>query len=70
MAVTVENGVNHLSAELGDKTVGEIRSMLRQALNIDPRAAAYVNGNSADADTMVADGDEVEFVKAAGTKGN
>lgn len=70
MAVKVQNGVNTLSADLSGRTVGEIRSMLRQALNIDPSAKAYVDGEEAGSEYGVEDGDRVEFIKAAGSKGN
>lgn len=69
MSVRVANGVNTLSAELSGRTVGQIRAMLSQALNIDPMAKTYVNGEEAGSEYGVDDGDRVEFIKAAGSKG-
>lgn len=70
MAITVNNGVNTLSADLAGRTVADVRGMLAQALNIDPQATSVVNGSAVDASYELADGDELEFVKAAGTKGS
>lgn len=70
MAVTVENGVNTLCSDLAGKTVGDIRRMLSQALNIDPASRAYVDRVPADSATVVADDSVVEFIKASGSKGN
>jgi len=68
--VKVINGVNELSAELAGKTVNNVRGMLAQALNIDPAAVANINGQAQpDCNTVLSDGDELEFVKASGTKG-
>ena len=70
MAVTVENGVNTLCSDLGGKTVGEIRHMLAQALNISPTSRGYVDGVAMPDETVVNDGESVEFIKASGSKGN
>ena len=70
MAITVQNGVNELTSELAGKSVSAIRSMLSQALNIDPEAVAYVNGHAVTPETPVQDGATLEFIKASGTKGN
>ncbi|MDP2709490.1 MAG: MoaD/ThiS family protein [bacterium] len=69
MATKIINGVNQLSAELAGRTVNEVRGMLTQALNISPEANPVVNGSAVDANYALADGDELEFVKASGTKG-
>ncbi len=63
------NGVNELSSNLTGRTAGEVRAMLAQALNIDPTAAAMVAGGKVGEDYVLADGDELEFVKSAGEKG-
>jgi hypothetical protein len=66
---TIINGVNTLSAELTGKTVSEVRAMLSQALNIDTEAVPMINGNSVDGSYTLQADDELEFVKASGTKG-
>jgi len=69
MANTVINGVNTLNAALAGKTVAAVRGMLAQALNIDPAATAVVDGSNVEEDFLLVDGNELEFVKASGTKG-
>ena len=69
MSVRVSNGVNTLSADLAGQTLGEIRTACRQALNIDPAAKVYLNGDEGQPDTMVEDEDNVQFIKASGSKG-
>jgi len=43
--------------------------MLQQALNIGASATAYVNGEKADSERILRDGDKLEFIKASGVKG-
>ena len=69
MAVQIVNGVNTLSAALSGRTVADVRAMLAQALNIDPASKAMVGGEEVADDYQLVDGDELEFVKASGTKG-
>lgn len=69
MSNRVINGVNQLDSDLVGKTVGQVRAMLAQVLNIAPDAVANVNGERADSDRTLEAGDELEFVKAAGEKG-
>lgn len=67
--VKVINGVNEISAPLEGRTIREVGQMLAQPLNIDPSAQPTVNGTVVGCDHQLADGDELEFVKPAGTKG-
>lgn len=69
MANQIINGVNTLQADLAGKTVTEVREMLSQALNIDPEATPLVNGDGVGEDYVLQADDELEFVKASGTKG-
>lgn len=69
MPVTIVNGVNTITASLAGKTVAEVRAMLAQALNIDPASVAMVDGEVVEGTHILGDGQEVEFVKASGTKG-
>ena len=50
-------------------TVGQVLDFFREQLNIPTDANATVNGDPADADAPVSDGDEVAFTKTAGSKG-
>jgi antitoxin HicB len=70
MAVTVICGVNSLERSgLIGKTVAEVRSLVKQALNVDPRAGTAVNGQTVDATYVLQDGDQLEFVHPGDTKG-
>ena len=55
--------------EIAGMTVGEVQTMLEGAYNIAPGVGVIVNGTEADADTVLATGDSLEFVRAAGEKG-
>ncbi len=50
-------------------TVGEVQALLEGAYNISPGVGVNVNGAEAGADTVLATGDSLEFVRAAGEKG-
>lgn len=69
MAVSVSHGVNKLASELAGLTVESIRTRTTMALNTDPEAASYVNGQPVGCDYVVSDGDRVEFIKKSGQKG-
>ena len=66
---SIINGVNTLQAPLQGKSVAEVRGMLSQALNIAADARPVVNGANTDESYILCEGDELEFVKAAGEKG-
>lgn len=51
------------------KTVGAVSEFLREVLNIDRMAQGVVNGNTVDGSYVLQDGDNLEFLKAAGRKG-
>ena len=51
------------------KTVGDVAAKLKQILNIDRISVGIINGNSVTDDYIIHDGDSLEFVKPAGTKG-
>ena len=63
-------GVNELDLELAGKPVSEIWKHLEQVFNIPRDAVVMVNGTRVDDTCVVAAGDELEFTKAAGVKGN
>lgn len=62
-------GVNELDLDLAGKSVRGLWQHLSQVLNIPREAQVTVNGESADDDYVVRPGDEIEFRKAAGVKG-
>jgi molybdopterin converting factor small subunit len=51
------------------KTVGAVSEFLREVLNIDRMAQGVVNGKTVDGSYLLKDGDNLEFLKAAGRKG-
>jgi hypothetical protein len=51
------------------KTVAEVASKLKDVLNIDRLSIGVVNGKDVNDSYIVKDGDNLEFVKPAGTKG-
>lgn len=63
------SGVNTLDANLAGRSVADVRGMLSQPLNIDQAAKPMVEGETVGEDYVLADGDELEFVKASGEKG-
>ena len=69
MAVRVVSGASAQNVDMAGKTIGEIRSFMTQALNIGSGAQALVTGHSVGDDHVVAEGDQVEFVREAGEKG-
>ena len=62
-------GVNELELDLAGKTVRGIWKVLEQVFNIPRDAVVTVNGTRADDDFVGHPGDEIEFQKAAGVKG-
>jgi hypothetical protein len=63
-------GVNELDLELEGKPISEIWKHLEQVFNIPRDAVVTVNGTRVDDTYVVGPGDELEFTKAAGVKGN
>ena len=69
MTISITHGVNSLDLDVAGKNVAEIRSSVSQILGLSGDEKAEVNGEKVDDNFYVSDGDEVEFVKEAGTKG-
>jgi hypothetical protein len=67
--VEVIHGVYAHSLPLAGMTVRQARAELEQRMNIDPDAMAVVDGHEADEDTILAQGQVLNFVKHAGEKG-
>jgi hypothetical protein len=67
--VKISYGVHHLEVAIAGKSVGEVRQALKEALNIDPRALALVNGREVAVSHLLKEGDQLEFVRLAGEKG-
>ena len=72
-SILVQHGVNaiKLTPNYAGKSLNQILDLTRTTLNLPDSVAVIVNGNIVDNldTTKVKKGDEVEFIKAAGTKG-
>jgi len=70
-SVTVICGANTQILEDmgGDITVGELRSRLADVMNIPEPSQAIIGGQSVGDNHTLQAGDQVEFVKPAGSKG-
>jgi len=64
-------GANELDDSRWDgKTIEQVKSQLKEALNIPDNAVVLLNGEEpSDPGATVRSGDELEFVKPAGSKG-
>ncbi len=68
--VKIVKGMNKVKREaLANLTVGEIRNRVAAVLDVQPDDQAILNGENTTEDTVVVDGDKLEFVQVAGTKG-
>jgi len=67
--VQIRYGIHRLEARVAGKTVGEIRKLLQQPLNLDPRVIALLNHRQVTDQTVLRAGDQLEFVRLAGVKG-
>ena len=69
MSVSIKHGVNSLTLDLAGQTVGAIRDRVEDVLNLGANEEARVNGLPATDETVVQEGQTLEFVKVAGEKG-
>ncbi len=69
VSVTVISTVNIRTSNLAGKTVGDVRTMVEQLMNVGPRAIPIVNGGVVDSRHVLNDGDVLEFAIPGGTKG-
>jgi hypothetical protein len=67
--VTVISGAHLQSLPLVNQTVTQVRDLLQGPFNIGPQATPLVNGRLVPPDTVLRQGDALEFVHHAGEKG-
>ncbi len=67
--VEVIHGVYAHSMPLAGMTVRQARAELEERMNLAPDALAVVDGNEVDEDTVLAEGQVLNFVKHSGEKG-
>ena len=67
--VRVVHGANQDYFDLEGRTVGSVRKNLREVFNIPGDAEALISGKSVGDDFILEGGQNLEFVKEAGTKG-
>jgi len=68
--VKVTSGVNELNLDVVGDTVADVRESAGQILGLTSEHRAELNGEEADEDEVLEEGDELEFVKNTGTKGH
>jgi hypothetical protein len=67
--VDVVHGVYAHSMPLGGMRVRDARAELEERMNIDPDAVALIDGQEVDEETVLAEGQTLNFIKHAGEKG-
>jgi hypothetical protein len=67
--VTVISGAYVQSLPLANQTVSNVRQLLQASFNIGPQALALINGRPVTGETVLRQGDMLEFVHHAGEKG-
>lgn len=67
---TVHYGVNNLNLNFTGSTVAQVAVQCKSLFGLGDDEIVKVNGNEADAAYIIQDGDYIEFVKNAGTKGS
>jgi hypothetical protein len=67
--VQVIHGVYAHSLPLAGMTVRQARTELEERMNIDPEAVAVVDGSEAEEDTVLREGQVLNFLTPAGEKG-
>ena len=63
-------GPNSLNQNLNGKTVEEVTELLEDLFGLSGDETVKVNGVEADDDYVIEDGDTIEYVKSAGSKGS
>lgn len=67
--VRIVHGAAQVRLDIAGETIGEVRRQLRTMLNIDDDADGFLKGAKASDETVLSDGDHLEFVRVAGRKG-
>jgi len=67
--IRVSSGAASGEFPVTGRKVSEVKSFLKEVLNISKMASPIVNGNQVDDDYVIIENDEVEFLKPAGQKG-
>ncbi len=67
--VTVSHGLHAQALPVGGMTVGQVRTRLRDLLDIDPESQAVLDGQDVDDSTVIRDARLLLFVRRAGDKG-
>ena len=71
MAVTVKYLSNVMTTEdIIGQTVADVRGRYQGAFSMPADVSPFINGESASNSDVLEDGDEIEFRKAHGEKGN
>ena len=67
--IRVSCGASSGTFDVGGKSVGAVADFLREVLNVDSLASGIVNGEHVNDSYVLKPGDNLEFLKPAGSKG-
>jgi len=67
--IQVSCGANSADFPVEGKTVGAVQEFLKEVLNIDRLAEGQIGGVSVESSCVLKEGDVLEFIKPAGSKG-
>jgi hypothetical protein len=67
--ITCSSGVNSGEFPVVGRSVAEVADFLKEILNVSSMADGLVNGDKAESSYILQEGDTLEFVKPAGSKG-
>jgi len=67
--IRVSSGASSGNFPVAGRSVAEVAEFLREVLNIQKMSPGLVNGKDVEGTYILKDGDELEFLKPAGSKG-
>jgi len=67
--IRVSSGASSGNFPVAGRSVAEVADFLREVLNIEKMSPGLVNGKDVEGTYTLKDGDELEFLKPAGSKG-
>jgi len=67
--IKVVCGANSQEVEVAGKSIGEVRKLLGETLNIPKDAKPVISGDNVSDNYVIKPGDTLEFIKPSGEKG-
>lgn len=65
----ISSGATSQQFDVAGYTVGAVMEFMNEVLNVEKNSSIIVNGESADGNYVIQAGDNIEFIKPAGSKG-